>query len=42
MVPPNLAHLAEARGAGGELTDLHRLLLGGVILIVGVHVVIPV
>lgn len=39
---PPWAHLAEARGAGGELAYLHRLLLCRVILIIGVHVVIPV
>ena len=34
------ADLAEAGGAGGELVDLHRLVIIGVVLIIRVHVVI--
>lgn len=39
---PRSAHLAEARRTGGELADLHGLLLGSVVLVIGVHMVIPV
>jgi len=36
------SNLAEARRAGGELSDLHRLVVIGVILVVRIDVVIPI